>query len=522
MKSTRSALLPLTAALLSALLATSAALGDGDRGDPGPGAPGIGDPYFPDDGNGGYDVEHYDLRVRYDPDTDVLRGRATIRAEATEDLESFNLDLQGLEVGSVVVNGRRAGWEREGSELTVHPRRWLREDRSFTVVIRYGGVPELTDPNLGISGFMHTDDGALVAGQPHVAAAWFPVNDHPIDKASYTFRVTVPEGLEAVANGVLKDKRTRHGWSTWTWRAREPMAPYLTVLAIGEFDLRSYRADGLRYWDAVDPDLYAKAGPQTGEAATVSRPAEMSPSPVGPVIDLAFGRQPEITDWLGELFGPYPFRTSGGIVDDHDLGFALETQTRSVYDPAFFSNEVDGYSVVVHELAHQWVGNLVTLERWQHIWLHEGFATYTEWLWAEEEGQATAEEIFDLVALIPADDPFWRVTIGDPGPDDLFHLAVYERGAATLHALRTEVGDEAFFAILRTWVDAHRGGHVATEDFVAHAEQVSGEDLEELFDAWLFSPTKPGGLPEPSPVPPEQLPEAVTRTDDGARVPVLP
>ncbi|WNB86600.1 hypothetical protein [Cellulomonas sp. ATA003] len=229
-----------------------------------PGAAGVGDPYFPLDGNGGYDVRHYDLDVRYDPATDVIVGEATITAHATQDLSAFNLDLSGLAVRSVVVDGRTAAWSRDGDELTVTPQRGLRERSRFRVVVRYDGVPAPIVENLGLSGFMPTDDGALVAGQPHVAATWFPVNDHPTDTASYTIEVAVPEGLEASSNGILRSTRTRDGWTTWRWEAKDPMASYLVTLAMGDFDLSAYRADGVRYWDAVDPALDDAGGPRTG------------------------------------------------------------------------------------------------------------------------------------------------------------------------------------------------------------------------------------------------------------------
>jgi len=239
-----------------------------------PGAPGAGDPYFPLDGNGGYDVRHYLLDVKYAPESDLLAGVATISARATQSLSRFNLDFEGLTVRSIKVDGDPARWRREGGELTVTPRRGLREGRAFTVVVRYDGVPRTLPDG---SGFIHTDDGSVIIGEPDVAATWFPVNDHPIDKASYTFRVTVPAGLEAVANGVLESRRTEGRWSTWVWQAREPMASYLATATVGEFDLRSYRADGIRYWDAVDSDLYEPlAEPRTGEGFAISQPADAS------------------------------------------------------------------------------------------------------------------------------------------------------------------------------------------------------------------------------------------------------
>jgi len=222
--------------------------------------------------------------------------------------------------------------------------------------------------------------------------------------------------------------------------------------------------------------------------------AEDAPPTLGEVARGALARQPEIIDFLSELFGPYPFSAAGGIVDDAAIGFALENQTRPIYSLSFFGDPVSGEDVVVHELAHQWVGDHLALEEWQHIWLNEGFATYTEWLWSEREGRGTAQEIFEGYASLPADDPFWSVAIGDPGPDALFDIAVYNRGAMTLHALRLEVGDADFFEILRRWTRSQAGGNVTTDEFILLAERVSGRDLDAFFQAWLFTPARPGGI----------------------------
>jgi aminopeptidase N len=431
------------------------------------GAAGIGDPYFPTYGNGGYDVVHYDLAVRYDPSTDVLRGVATIRAYATQDLSRFNLDLVGLTVRDVTVNGQLAFWSRVPHELVVIPGHPLPRRRGFDVVVRYDGVPATLTGGLGVSGFFHTDDGALVAGQPEVAATWFPVNDHPLDKASYTFHVTVSAGLEVVANGLPAGTSSAGGWSTHVWDARSPMASYLATVAIGDFDIRVRRAaHGLPIIDAVDPD-------------------------VGTVADAALSREPEILSFLERVFGPYPFESAGAIVDDYAVLFALENQTRPVYSPIFFFLGL-GETVVVHELAHQWYGDSVGLARWQDIWLNEGFATYAEWLWSEHVGVDSPQQRFDdAYAAIAAHDPFWALPIGDPGPARLFDSPVYDRGAMTLQALRISIGDQAFFSLLRTWARNNAGGTATTADFTALAERVSRRDLGAFFEAWLFSPTKP-------------------------------
>jgi aminopeptidase N len=478
--------------LLTTTLAPAGASAGGAGGDRRchAGAPGVGDDYYPLYGNGGYDVAHYLLKVSYNPASDRLVGVARISARATEGLCRFNLDFQGMTVRSVVVDGRPARWTRsQDHELTVTPERQLGKGRRFTTVVRYDGVPRtqqiIIGPDFSIeAGFMHTDDGAVVAGEPEVAANWFPVNDHPTDKAAYTFVVTVPAGLEVVANGRLLGHRTHGGSSTWVWNAPEPMASYLATATIGQFDLRRYRtSDGLRMYDALDPDLFK-------EHVNPDDPA--SPT-YGEVAEGSLARQGEILHFLARQFGPYPFSTGGGIVDDYEnLLFALENQTRTVYSKFFFTDPVSGDFVVVHENAHQWFGDSVSVAEWKHIWLNEGFATYAEWLWSGREGLGTPQEIFDaLYNGIPADDPFWDVVIGDPGVQLLFDNAVYVRGAMTLQVLRNQVGDRDFFRILRAWAARKAGGNGTTGQFVALAERVSGEQLDGLFDAWLFTAGKP-------------------------------
>ncbi len=206
--------------------------------------------------------------------------------------------------------------------------------------------------------------------------------------------------------------------------------------------------------------------------------------------------------FLSSQFGRYPWTESGGIVDDNDnLGFALETQTRPIYSKAFFDSPESGDSVVVHELAHQWFGDALAVQTWSEIWLNEGFATYAEWLWSEYDGLGTAQENFDFyydAVWGDPTDPFWELTIGDPGPENLFDNAVYYRGAMTLHQLRLQVGDQAFFRTLQRWFLRNDGGNVTTDQFISLAESTSGQDLDAFFDTWLFTPGRPEVAPSAS------------------------
>jgi aminopeptidase N len=447
--------------LVVAVLAAAAPAGAADRFTPG--SPGLGDPFFPLAGNGGYDVAHYSLRLGYDPATRHLDGRATILAVATQDLSRFDLDLRGFRISRLSVNGRPASFTRQGQELVITPARGLRAGRRFTVVVGYAGVPAVvTDPDESIEGWVPTDDGAFVVNEPQGSPGWYPVNDNPQDKATYTFRVTVPKGLTVMANGVLASRTTARGRTTFVWRERLPMAPYLATSTLGRFDLTSYRlAGGLPVYVAVDSKL-----------------------PAVPVLR----KLPAIVRFYSSIYGPYPFDAVGAVVDDaENVGYSLETQTKPMFD------QPPDEATLAHELSHMWYGDSVTLRRWPDIWLHEGFATWSEWIWSEHQGRRSAHQIFTSLYNTPATDTdFWTPPPARPGsPANLFDGTVYDRGAMTLQALREKVGDRPFFRILRDWAGQHRYGNVRTAQFIALAERDSGRDLDHFFDVWLYRPAKP-------------------------------
>ncbi|MEU3951572.1 M1 family metallopeptidase [Streptomyces achromogenes] len=431
------------------------------------GAPGIGDPYFPRLGNGGYDARHYDLDVAYAPDTGRLDGRTTLTARATRTLSSFDLDLQKLQITRVEVNGRRAEFTRDGDEVTVTPRRVLPKGRDFTVSVTYGGVPEaLGGPIVFGSdyGWMKTPDGVFVACEPNAASTWFPSSDHPADKATYDIRIKAPKGLTAVSNGRLVSTYDKGG-STYThWRESKPMATYLATATIGKFDVRTGRTPGgIPVYVAIDPVLKGASS-----------------------VDV-YGVTSAVTDYWSQVFGPYPFEETGAIVDDMpEAGFSLEVQSKPAY------SAVRSETTIVHELAHQWFGDSVSVAHWNDIWLNEGFATYAQWLWAEHQGTRTAHDSFRAgYDSRPADSSFWQVEPGAPERDSMFASAVYQRGAMTLQMLRERIGDPAFFRLLPTWTTLHRYGNASTADFIRLAERVSGQQLDDLFDTWLFTPGKP-------------------------------
>ncbi|MFE0101783.1 M1 family metallopeptidase [Streptomyces sp. NPDC059009] len=463
----------LTALTLASLLALTACSGSGVNGTSG--AAGLRDPYFPKQGNGGYDVTHYGLKLGYDPESHHLTGTAEITARATQDLSAFNLDLKGLEVSGVTVEGKAARFQRAGQELTVRPHDDLDKGETFRATVRYASTPEkITDADDAEEGWLETEDGALALGEPNGSMAWFPGNHHPSDKAAYDIEVTVPKGLKAISNGELTRETTENGRTTFSWHNAEPMASYVATVAIGAYEVKkSATKSGLPVLTAVDAS-------QVKESAKV------------------LAKIPEIIDWEEYNFGPYPFSSTGAIVAPEDsAGYALETQTKPVFPGA------PDTETLVHELAHQWYGDSVTPETWQDMWLNEGFATYAEWLWQEDHDGDSAQETFD--ALYKGDyyedeednDAVWDFPPAKP--TDAAHISdspVYERGAMVIHKIRQAVGDDRFYDIIQGWAAEHRHGNADTADFTAYVEKMAPDDgarekLKVVWDEWLHGDGKP-------------------------------
>ncbi|MGX7679042.1 M1 family metallopeptidase [Jatrophihabitans sp. DSM 45814] len=442
------------------------------------GAPGAGDPYFPLQGNGGYEVSHYALDITYQPATKQLTGNALVTARTTQRLTRFDLDLRdNLRVSRVLVNGRRATFSQPpalNQELVITPPSALRRGEPFIVGVSYAGpATPAIDPDGSLDGFIPTNDGAFVASEPQGAPTWFPANDTPTDKATFTVAIAVPAGLTGISNGTRLATWTAPGpsgstsarslWAHSLWSIQQPISTYLVTASIGHFDVTTGRTPaGIPLLSAVDPSQAAASAP-------------------------VLAKLPAIVDWFATKFGPYPFGSAGAIVDyAPNVGYALETATRPVFDSA--PDEL----TLAHELAHQWFGDSVTLSRWRDIWLNEGFAEFSSWLWDEHTGGTTgAQHLQDLLAE-PADSDVWDPPPSNPGSNaDIFDSSIYERGAGTLQALRELVGDRTFFSILSGWAAIHRGGNATVADFRSYAAKVAHRDLTALFATWLDQPGKP-------------------------------
>ena len=457
---------------------------------PSPGAPGIGDPYFPLLGNGGYDAIHYDLALDLGiEEGSILDATATIDAVASQHLSAFNLDFRGWEINALTVNGLAAEWSRDGGELTIQPAEPILAGASFEAVIRYGGEPEVDEDDRFERGWWATGDSIFAVGEPAGSDVWYPVNGHPLDKATYTISITVPEPYEVAANGLLSSVTMTTGaagnpsTATYTWENAEPTASYLVV------------------FNAADLEIATDQGPG-GITIIEAFPPELSPNE-----ERLFALVPEMLEVFEELFGPYPFSSIGSTVfEDTSFNAALETQGMIGYDASAVNERT-----IAHEVAHHWYGNSVSPARWQDIWLNEGFARYAETLWFEAaHGSEAAEaslrrQMASLagVARTPMGD---GVRIGDPGPDRLFSEVVYAGGALLLHDLRQLLGDDAFFQLLREWAARYEHGNATTDNFIALAEEVAGRDLDDFFADWLYTPWTPERVADRFPLSDEPMP----------------
>ena len=456
------------------------------------GREGIGDTLYPTLGASGYDVESYVIEVRFDPETGWLSGSSTVTAVATADLDLFSLDFFGMETGEVTVNGVSADHEQVFEELIIVPAEVVGQGEPMTVVVSYEGVVA-SRPARAIEGFTAggrwsvDEEIFFMMNEPDGSAAWAPFNDHPLDKALVTVEVEVPAGWTAVSGGVLEESREDEETAVFRWSMEHPVAPYLIPLGIGQFESRS------------EPD-------PLGLGIITWYPEDLDLELLDP-----FSDQHLFLRFLSELFGPYPFESLGTMVVDAGLGLALEHQTLPTYDRSLLTGRyIAPEELVIHELAHQWFGNSVSVADWGDIWLNEGPATLSQWLWIEEihgvidyDREVTnAYRLFSGGYFLSGDttEAVEQATAratrqfyppGLPPADNLFNYSVYGRGALTLAALRDHLGDASFFAMLRTWLDTHRYGNVTTADFLALVQETGGTPARELVESWIYDPLPP-------------------------------
>lgn len=451
---------------------------------PQPGAPDAGDAVFPLLGNGGYTPRRYVLDLTYRADARALDGTVTMLALATEPLSELDLDSAGPAISGVRVDGRRASFEQLGEKLTITPPSTIANRAGFEVAVDFSVDPR-ERPAGGAAapvlptGFIPTDDGFVLAGQPNTMHTVFPCDDHPSDKADFVFHLNVPDGLTAVANGVLAGSTRAGGRTTFTYRPRDPIAPELVQIAIGDDAVVEGTGPG---------DLPLRSVVPRDEVVLLRPAIDAVPS------HLAF---------LEDMLGPYPFDTYGVLASRATFGFSLETQTLSLFRDALLARTTTPAraSVMVHELAHQWFGDSVAPRSWSDVWLNEGHATWYEYLWSAASGGPALDDL--ARALYGRGDAFrqqYGPVARPPTPQVLFAQQRYGGGALVLYALRQVVGAERFQQIERAWVSRFRDGVAGTTDFIDLVAKLSGDppvpvagapDLRAYLADWLFGSRTP-------------------------------
>jgi aminopeptidase N len=419
------------------------------------------DPYVPGHGDLSYEVLHCDLTLTYALPSNRLEGEAVLRCRAVERLTELRLDL-ALDASRVDVSGRPAKkFRTRAGKLVITPVSAIDPGSEVTVRVRYSGNPRpLSRRGLDPAGWEELEDGVIVASQPHGAPSWFPCNDRPSSRSTYELTFTTAADYHVEFSGEPVSSRRRGATRTWTFRQDEPVPPYLVTLQVGRYEVTRQKA--------VVP--MRVVGP-----ATIARNG----------FSASFGRQPEMMACFVEAFGPYPYPSYTAVITHDVLEIPLESASLSTFGRNFASADWEAVRLVAHEMAHQWFGNAVTVEQWRDIWLHEGFACYAEWIWSEASGGRTAEEWARHHHGRLASGHDQPASLADPTAAHMFDDWVYKRGALTLHVLRTEVGDDTFFEVLRSWVDGHRHANVSTAQFVEHCGRAAGRDLAPLLAPWL-------------------------------------
>ena len=463
-----------------------------------PGARSLGDRLLPLIGNGGYDAQHYDLTIDYDPVANTMVSSTDITIRATQALSEFSLDLhRNLTVAGVTIDGVAATVSRDADKLIVTPAAGITNNRVFHAVVAYSGTPvQITDPDDSFEGWVRIANGGFVMNEPFGAQGWFPNNNHPRDKATYDFHITVPDAHTALGNGELVSKVDNAGpTSTWNWRMSVPMASYLSTSTVGLFDYRAWTAPAtpgalgvsgqpLKFYDAIESALSTT---QKTNALT------------------AADRQDDIVKWISDEIGaPYPFDSHGVALHRNPAGYALEVQTKS-----HFSGTTISLSTLAHEITHQWFGDHVGPETWSDLWFNEGWATWWATYWSNKQNNnaTTVEQFFTSNYSSTQQPTRWNTPPGViPNAAGMFStFPTYTRPAMMLEAYRQIVGAPAFFAFQRALLAEHGGGDINAKEFIALAKRIARDHagfessnqakLETFFDQWIFGVGKPAMNP---------------------------
>ena len=433
---------------------------------------GIGDPTFPNLGNTGYKATHYGLKIDYNPDTNQLKGDVTMTAVASAVLGTFSLDFTGYVISAVKLNGSSVPYERTENKLMVKPTTPLAVGAKFSLETIYSGSPKQGQSAalpVGIkSGWIHFAGGAVAVCEPELAHTWFPCNDHPLNKATFDVVVSAPAPYVAISNGMGANA----GPNTMHFVLDKPAMTCMTTVCFGKFaTLKQVGPNQLPITNYIP----------LGEEMTYLK---------------RLGITPKFMQYLSERIGPYPFSSYGAIilpdsvrsVNDLMTGSAIETTAIPVFGPSGATSP----ETLCHELAHQWMGDCVSITNWgDDIWWVEGFAQYAEWLMTEmTDGPEAYNRAVQAIYSQFSSQPHW-LHPGHLSAAEMFGAGSYVGGALTFHALRKELGDAKFFATVKQFIDKNRYGNASVKDWIEIASKVAGRDMKPFFEAWLYGDAVP-------------------------------
>ncbi|MFF2925689.1 M1 family metallopeptidase [Streptomyces celluloflavus] len=429
-------------------------------------------------------MRSYDVGYDYRPGTTKMASSVRVDAMATQDLSEFSLDAAGMTFESVTVDGKAATFRSQGEKLIMTPAHALPSGQAFRVEVAYTAdrsaappSPATPDQTRSISGWWDFTDkgkeGFALLGQPDRAHLFFPMNDHPSDKARVTFRITVPKNLTAVANGTLRRTTTKGDRTTYVYGTRDPIPTEVVQVAVGRYKkITETGPDGLPLRSYVPADQADKTRPYVDQ----------------------IGKQ---IAWVQKMIGSaYPYETYGVLVPQGDYGAALETATLSTLG---LSNP-DDVPTMVHELVHQYFGDAVSLKSWDDMWISEGHASYYRLRYQDEEKITPLKESMERAYEFDQEN---RSETGPPGrlkdPGDVLG-STNAPGVVMLYGLNRQVGDATFQKIEKTFFERFRHKTASTQDYINVANEVSGRDFSAYIKSWIYgAKTPPDPIAAPTP-----------------------
>ncbi len=414
-----------------------------------------------------YDVTCYRVDLRVNDTTEIIYGSVTVEAVAVAGtVTSIELDLlANMVVDSVTSSGGGAlSYTRPGDLVVVDFASAYSSGQPFAATIHYHGHPT----EGGFQGFSFDTRGGTdvisTLSEPYFARSWWPCKDRMDDKPdSMHMAITVDTGFYCASNGILDSTVNTGNVSTYYYRVTYPMTTYLFSLAISDYTVWTQEyvynsgADTMPIVHAVYPDRYTYSLPR-------------------------WGIIPEAIDLLAEDWGPYPFLREKYGHANFEWGGGMEHQTMTSMSGSSF-----GFleSVVVHELGHQWFGDMITCNNWGHIWLNEGFATYSEALYLLNRDGWTAYRNYMLGMRYTGGGTIYVADTSQVW--NIFSSRVYDKGAWVVHMLRGVLGEDGFTAAINAYVNSpHRHGSATTEEFQFIVEQATGQDLDWFFQEWIY------------------------------------